>query len=240
MSKIYKAAMIVIGDEILSGRTRDENVNYAANKLASRGVTLSEVRIIPDDTAAIISAINELRVKYDYVFTSGGIGPTHDDITALSVAKAFVTRLELRQDVCELLKQEYKGGDFTNASAKMAMIPAGAALIPNPLSAAPGFIVENVYVMAGVPVIMHAMMDYVADIIEGGAVVKSRTVESSLGESRIAGGLGEVQSRFSHVDIGSYPYFTDGARGVRVVLRSSNESDLENAEAQVIDMIDKL
>ncbi len=240
MSKIYKAVMIVIGNEILSGRTQDENINYVACKLVERGIDLSEVRVIPDDESVIVRAINNVRLEFDYVFTSGGIGPTHDDITALSIAKAFGVELELNQNVYELLKQEYSGGDFTKASVKMAMIPAGAALIPNPISAAPGFILGNVYVMAGVPSIMHKMMDYVADIIDGGAFICSRTVSCSLGESRIASGLEEVQNLFPNVDIGSYPYFTDGENGVGVVLRSRNEHYLVQAEAQVIKMIEKL
>ncbi len=237
MKKEYKAAMIVIGDEILSGRTKDENINYAANKLVERGVSLDEVRIIPDNQSAIIKAVNELRSLFDYVFTCGGIGPTHDDITALSVAKAFGVELALDEAVYDLLKQEYKGGDFTKASEKMAMIPVGAALIPNPLSAAPGFILDNVYVMAGVPVIMHAMMDYVVGIIEGGQVIKSCSVSCTLGESRIALGLEEIQARFPNVDIGSYPNFTDGERGVSIVLRSIDEDALVQAQTQVEEMI---
>ncbi len=241
MEKEYKAAMIVIGDEILSGRTKDENINYVANKLVGCGICLAEVRIIPDDRGAIIKAVDELRFVFDYVFTSGGIGPTHDDITAESVAKAFNVELEINQDIYELLKQEYKGRDFTKASEKMAMLPVGAELIPNPISAAPGFILENVYVMAGVPVIMHAMMDYVAGIIEGGKVIKSRSIFCPLGESRIAAALEEIQARFPNVSIGSYPSFTDGKRRVvNVILRSTSEDLLEEASEQVNEMISKL
>ncbi len=241
MKKEYKAAMIVIGDEILSGRTEDKNINYVANKLVERGISLCEVRIVGDIEYDIINAVNDLRNKYDYVFTSGGIGPTHDDITAETIAKAFGVELEINLEVYELLKQEYKNGDFTKASEKMAMIPRGAKLIPNPLSAAPGFIIDNVYVMAGVPVIMHAMIDYVVGIIEGGRVVKSCSVSCTLGESRIALGLKEIQARFPDVSIGSYPSFDkDGKRGVSIVLRSVNEDDLLHAKEQVKLMIDKL
>lgn len=237
MAKEYKAAMIVIGSEILSGRTKDENINYVAGKLVARGIELSEVRVIPDDEGVIIDSVNDLKGRFDYVFTSGGIGPTHDDITALSVAKAFGVKLEINQSVYELLKNEYIGGDFTQASVKMAMLPENAELIPNPLSAAPGFIIENVYVMAGVPIIMHRMMDYVADIIIGGDIVQSRSVSCSFGESRIAKELADIQDAFPNVDIGSYPHFKDGEKGVGIVLRSINENDLNKAEQSVLDMV---
>ncbi len=237
MAKKYKAAMVVIGNEILSGRTKDENINYVANKLVERGVSLTEVRIIPDDESIIIKTINELRRAFDYVFTSGGIGPTHDDITSLSVAKAFGIELELDQNIYELLQNEYKDGDFTDASVKMAMLPEGVGIIPNPLSAAPGFILENVYVMAGVPVIMHAMMDYVADTLKGGEIIISRTVSCPLSESRIAAELEEIQLCFPDVEIGSYPYFNNSEKGSCIVLSSSNEQSLNKAEARVLKMV---
>ncbi|PCJ02715.1 MAG: competence/damage-inducible protein A [Alphaproteobacteria bacterium] len=240
MSKQYSAAMIVIGNEILSGRTQDLNVNYVANKLVECGVVLSEVRVIPDIEDVIVSTIREFNDKVDYIFTSGGIGPTHDDITAASVAKAYGVALEEHAEAKSLLQAHYGAGDLNAVRLRMARIPVGAALIPNPVSIAPGFVIENTYVMAGVPRIMQAMMDHVASTLKGGAVIQSRTVSCALTESIIAKPLGAIQGKWGSIDIGSYPYFKDGVLGVNIVLRSSVENDLEQAINDVSDMVDGL
>ena len=240
MAKQYTAAMIVIGNEILSGRTQDLNVNYVANKLVECGIILSEVRIITDVENAIITTIRDLCDQFDYIFTSGGIGPTHDDITATSVAKAFGVEVEENAEARALLLAHYGENDLITARLRMARIPVGAALIPNPVSAAPGFVIENTYVMAGVPRIMQAMMDHVASNIKGGAVIRSKTVSCGLTESAIASELSKVQDSWESVDIGSYPYFKDGGLGVNIVLRSHIEDDLNQAVDDVSKMIDSL
>ncbi len=240
MSKIYTAAMVVIGNEILSGRTQDKNINYVANKMVEVGVTLSEVRVIPDVAQTIIDTVRELSAKFDYVFTSGGIGPTHDDITAENIAAAFNVALEQNEEAYALLLDHYGEADLTEARLKMGQIPVGAELVPNPVSAAPGFRVENVYVLAGVPRIIQAMIDHVARTLKGGAVIQSRTVPCTHPESAVAQGLGEIQNQYSTVDIGSYPHFKAAQLGVNVVLRSSDEGALNAAERDVIDLIAKM
>ncbi len=240
MQREYKAAMIVIGNEILSGRTQDLNVNYIAKKLVDRGVSLAEVRVVSDVEAAIINAIHDLKDSVDYIFTSGGIGPTHDDITAASVAKAFDVDLEINAEARAILLDHYGEDGLTPQRLEMAKVPVGASLIPNHVSGAPGFVIGNVHVMAGVPRICHVMMDHIVTGLKGGAVVRSRTVECMLGESIIAKHLGDLQGKWPDVDIGSYPYFEDGIPGVNIVLRSSDETGLASAEADVIAMVGKL
>ena len=234
MGKHYSAAMIVIGNEILSGRTQDKNINYVANKLVEHGVSLKEVRIIPDVEDIIIETIKTLKAQYDYIFTSGGIGPTHDDITAECIAKACDTTLELNQGAYDVLLTHYGSKEeLTEPRLKMAHIPIGGTMIPNPVSAAPGFIIENIYVMAGVPRIMQAMMDHIVLGLEGGAVIESRTVPCPYAESKVAQGLGDIQNHYPQVDIGSYPHFQGGNLGVSVVLRSSDLVLLQKAEEEV-------
>lgn len=235
-----KAAVIIIGNEILSGRTQDKNINHIALKLGEHGVRLAEVRIIPDIEQKIIATIHELKPQVDYIFTCGGIGPTHDDITAECVAKAFGVPLETHPEAYAILEKHYGAADFTEPRQKMAKIPRGAALILNPVSAAPGFIIEGVYVMAGVPRIMQAMLDHVLATLKGGDIVHSRTVSSPLPESRIAEDLGQIQSRWPEVEIGSYPYFKDGTFGVSIVLRGVNEGALDQAAQEVESMIASL
>ncbi len=240
MSREFTAAMVVIGNEILSGRTKDKNINYVACKLVEIGVRLREVRIVPDVESEIISTVRELKSKHDYVFTSGGIGPTHDDITAQCVAKACNTVLEQNKDAYDILLDYYGIEELTDARLRMAQIPVGGTLILNPVSAAPGFQIDNVYVMAGVPKIMQAMMDHVAMHLDGGTVIQSRTVESRLRESVIARDLGDIQDKYQSVDVGSYPYFKDGQLGVNIVLRSDDDDLLSMAEKDVIEMVDRL
>lgn len=240
MSKTYSAAMIVIGNEILSGRTQDKNINYIACKLVECGVALVEVRIVPDIEDTIVNTLRELKSKVDYVFTSGGIGPTHDDITAYCVAKAVGSELEENAQARELLLEHYGEAELNEARLRMAQIPKGASLIPNPVSAAPGFQIENIYVMAGVPRIMQAMMDHVVTYLQGGDVIQTRTVPSMHPESKLAKALGDLQDTYAGVDIGSYPYFKDGHLGVNVVLRSSDVDLLDMVESAVQELISNL
>ncbi|MGH1403037.1 MAG: competence/damage-inducible protein A [Alphaproteobacteria bacterium] len=240
MKKQYKAAMVVIGNEILSGRTHDKNINYVASKLVECGVVLSEVRIVPDEENVIVETVRALKKQVNYVFTSGGIGPTHDDITAECIAKSCGVSLEENKDACSLLLNYYGEEELTAARLRMAQIPVGGTLIPNPVSAAPGFQIENVYVMAGVPRIMQAMMDHVSLTLMGGAVIESRTVECQYPESTIAQELGTVQDLHGNVDIGSYPYFQNGKLGVSIVLRSSDLQALDCAEQAVNLMVSRL
>ncbi len=237
MQKQYKAAMIVIGNEILSGRTQDKNINYVAQKLVECGVVLEEVRIIPDDEDIIVNTVHTLKSQVDYVFTSGGIGPTHDDITAACIAQACGVKLEENKEAYGVLFDYYGEAELTDSRLRMAQIPVGGVLIPNPVSSAPGFQIENVYVMAGVPRIMQAMMDHVAMTLQGGAVIESRTVLCEHPESVIAEKLGALHERYDVVDIGSYPHFQNGKLGVSIVLRSDDINALDLAEQDVKSMV---
>ncbi|MFK7840246.1 MAG: competence/damage-inducible protein A [Bdellovibrionales bacterium] len=226
------SALLIIGNEILSGRTQDKNVQYIAEKMAGHGVPLSEVRVIADIEDVIVQSLNDLRALYDFVFTTGGIGPTHDDITAASVAKAFGVSFGRHHAAYKVL-ENYYGDALTDARASMAEMPIfdGLKLIDNPVSGAPGFNIGNVFVMAGVPKIMQAMFDNVLDMIESGAPVISVTVMVERPESEIAHILSFVQASFSSVDIGSYPQFKQGEGwGVSVVLRCVDGEVLKAAQ----------
>ena len=229
------AAMLIIGNEILSGRTKDKNVGFLAEELAGIGIRLSEVRIVRDDEAAIIEAARALSERYTYVFTSGGIGPTHDDITTACIAKAFRSDVERNAEAMRRLTAHYadSGVEFNEARQKMADIPVGAELIDNPVSAAPGFILKNVHVMAGVPRIFQAMVAGIKPRLAGGAVVQSRTVACTIGEGTVASGLGRIQDAYPDIEIGSYPYFRAGAFGTSLVLRGTDEASLEAATEDV-------
>jgi molybdenum cofactor synthesis domain-containing protein len=227
------ACVIVIGNEILSGRTRDANLPYLAERLAALGIRLAEARVIPDRIEAIAATVNETRARYDYVFTTGGIGPTHDDITADAMAQAFGVALEHHPEALAILETQYAEGEFNEARRRMARVPAGGTLIHNPVSKAPGFQIENVFVMAGVPMIMKAMFEGIRDRLVGGAPVLTRTIASGLAEGQIAGGLGGLQARFPAIDIGSYPYYRAGRFGVAIVLRGTEEGALETAAEAV-------
>lgn len=240
MEKTYTAAMVVIGNEILSGRTQDKNINYVAKKMVDVGVRLVEVRIIPDIGDVIVDTIRALSASCDYVFTSGGIGPTHDDITAEYIAKSFNLPLTRHPQAYQDLLEYYGEDNLTDARLQMAQTPQGADLIPNPVSGAPGFVCENVYVMAGVPSIMHAMIDHVAAHITGGAKIETRTVPCKLQESVIASGLSDIQDEYPHVDIGSYPQYRDGRFAVEVVLRASDIDALDAAETKVTALVKEL
>lgn len=234
MGKQYNAAMIVIGNEILSGRTQDKNINYVATKLSKHGIVLSEVRVIPDIEDVIVQTIHDLQERVDYIFTSGGIGPTHDDITAQSVAKAFDVPLETHKAADEILRNYYGEAEYSPARQRMAKTPRGAVLIPNIVSSAPGFIIGNVHVMAGVPSIMQAMIDHVVATLKGGPEILSRTVPCAFAESVIAQGLGTIQNQYPDIEIGSYPHFKDGVLGVNIVLRGLDEALMTRVEQEVI------
>ena len=239
MGKIVTAAMLVIGDEILSGRTKDRNIGFVAEYLTGLGIDLMEVRVVGDDTDAIVEAVNALRTRYRYVFTSGGIGPTHDDITAEAISKAFGLPCEHDGGALELLEKHYSKTDleFTEARKRMARMPRGATPIDNPVSKAPGFKIDNVHVMAGVPKIMQAMMDSLAPTLEGGSKMLSAHVECTLGEGTIGGPLGELQDRHTATMIGSYPRFEGGNISTQIVVRGRNQAEIDAAIADVEDML---
>ena len=229
------AAMLVIGDEILSGRTRDANMHHLAGQLTEAGIDLREVRVVSDDAPAIISAVKALSAAYDTVFTSGGIGPTHDDITADCIAAAFDDHIDVRDDARALLAAHYAktGSKLNEARLRMARIPDRATLIDNPVSVAPGFTVQNVHVMAGVPSVFQAMVATVLPTLTGGAPLMSRTLRIDRGEGDIAGPLGALAAEFSDLSIGSYPFQKDGKFGANIVLRGTDEARLETALSQL-------
>src|SRR5215470_1686153 len=237
--KTVTACVLIIGNEILSGRTQDVNLNYLAKGLNEVGVRLREARIIPDLADAIVATLNEVRGKYDYVFTTGGIGPTHDDITNEAVAKAFGVPLVLHAEAKRILEERYRerGLELNEARLRMAHVPQGATLVLNAVSGAPGFRMENVFVMAGVPQIMQAMFEGVKAEIKGGRPVLTRAISCSLAEGQLAKGLGEIQARYPDIDIGSYPWYRRGAYGVSLVLRSPEEARLARASDEVAGLV---
>lgn len=218
------AAMVVIGDEILSGRTQDTNTHHLAGALTAQGIDLKEVRVVSDDAPTIIAAVKALSSRYDTVFTSGGIGPTHDDITADCIAAAFDDHIDIRKDAHDLLAAHYasRGMEFNDARKRMARIPDRATLIDNPVSVAPGFTLENVHVMAGVPSVFKAMVATVLPTLTGGAPLVSSTVRINMGEGDIAGPLAILAADFPDVSIGSYPFQHEGIYGANIVLRGTN------------------
>jgi molybdenum cofactor synthesis domain-containing protein len=232
------AAVLVIGDEILSGRTKDKNIGYIAEYLTGIGVDVREVRVVPDVEAEIVGAVNALRARYTYLFTTGGIGPTHDDITADCVAKAFGVTIDVDPRARAMLLQRIAEKDLNEARLRMARIPAGAELIVNKVSSAPGFRIGNVFVMAGVPAIMQAMLDEVAPTLKTGARMLSESVRADLREGDIGTPLGEIAKAHPEVTIGSYPFF-DEQRGpnTSVVIRSRDADKLAAAKAAVEDML---
>lgn len=239
MSEIVTAGMVVIGDEILSGRTKDLNAGYLADLATAAGIDLKEVRIVPDDEDIIVEAVNALRARYTYVFTSGGIGPTHDDITADAIAKAFGVPCEVDQKAYALLDAHYRKRniEFSDARKRMARMPRGAAHIDNPVSLAPGFAIGNVHVMAGVPSIFQAMLDNVLPTLKTGAKLISQSVHCPLPEGVIGGPLGEIQKAHPHTVIGSYPKFRDGRFWTEIVVRARSQEALDPAVAAVQAMI---
>ena len=226
----FFAAILIIGDEILSGRTQDANTCFLAKWLNERGIQLKEVRIIPDQLRTIINNVNILRKKYDYVFTTGGIGPTHDDITALAISKVFKKKYEYNKEALEILESHYKNSYLNDARKKMAKMPRGAGLIYNPSSSAPGFYLKNVFTLPGVPTILQSMMPFLEPLIIGGEKVYSVTVQAQLPESKIGKDLGKLQKKFKDLSLGSYPFFQSGKIGVALVIRGYSEKRIQQCK----------
>jgi len=234
-----RAALIIIGNEILSGRTQDKNLAHLALTLNEAGVKLMEVRVIPDIEATIIETVNELKPRFDYVFTTGGIGPTHDDITTAAIAAAFGLPVVRHPEAERRLLKHYTPEQVNAARMKMADIPQGAQLIDNPVSSAPGFIIGNVYVMAGVPSIMQAMLDQVIPGLKGGLPTRSKTLSASITEGTIAADLTEIQKRYPDVEIGSYPFMKQGRLGTSLVARSTDEARLSACAGEIRAMLER-
>ncbi|MBB3807975.1 competence/damage-inducible protein A [Pseudochelatococcus contaminans] len=236
-SNAATAAVLVIGDEILSGRTQDRNIGYIAQYLTGIGIDLREARVVADVEDEIIAAVDALRARYTYVFTTGGIGPTHDDITADAIAKAFGVPLEEHPRAIAALLKYLRPEDLNPARRRMARIPQGAKLVNNPVSKAPGFWIGNVIVMAGIPSVMHAMLDNVATELRTGVPVVSRTIKATCKEGDVAEGLGTIARNHANVAIGSYPYFSEGTSGTNIVLRSRDADALETAYNEVVQLV---
>jgi len=231
------AAILIIGNEILSGRTQDTNTSTLAKWLNSIGVQITEVRIIRDIDKEIINTLNFLRTNNDYVFTTGGIGPTHDDITAQSVAKAFGVNYEVHKEAYKILEAYYKPGEFNEGRQKMVWMPKNAKLILNPTSGAPGFNIENVFCLPGVPSILKSMLGGLKNDIVGGKPILSHTISLRTVESEIANSLTKVQDKNKDVEIGSYPFFQAGKLGVSIVIRSEDQSKIDICNSQILDFI---
>jgi molybdenum cofactor synthesis domain-containing protein len=242
MSTIVTAAMLVIGDEILSGRTKDKNIGHLADIMTAIGIDLKEVRIVADEEDEIVAAVNAVRARYDYVFTTGGIGPTHDDITADSVAKAFGVPCEYDPRAYKMLEENYarRGMEYTEARKRMARMPVGAEHIDNPVSLAPGFRIGNVHVMAGVPAIFQAMLDNVVPTLKTGTKLLSATVECPFGEGTIGGPLTEIQKNHPDTIIGSYPKYLDGKFWTELVVRARTQEALDAGRNAVEEMVASL
>jgi len=234
------ACVLIIGNEILSGRTADENLAYLAKGLNEVGVRLREARVIPDDGPTIVATVNEVRRKYDYVFTTGGIGPTHDDITSACIAEAFGVPLILHPEARRLLESHYPPGALNEARLRMAHVPEGATLLPNPISRAPGFRIENVFILPGVPQIMRAIFSEARHNLRGGARVLSRSVSCTLGEGTIANDLTALQNRYPELEIGSYPYFRRADFGTTLVVRGTDRERLMSAVEELKTLIRNL
>jgi len=220
------ACVLIIGNEILSGRTQDVNLNHIAQTLGHWGIQVRESRVIPDVPSIIIETVNETRARYDYVFTTGGIGPTHDDITADCIAEAFGVDLVLHPEIANRIEQRPAPPDVMASRLRMARVPEGATLVDNPTGGPQGFRIENVFVMAGIPAVMQAMLSSLEGRLESGPVVHSHSVTAYLGESQIAGALRDIQSRYPDVDLGSYPFFRADRYGTSLVLRGTDEARL--------------
>ncbi len=231
------AGIIIIGNEVLSGRTKDINTSTIALWLNPLGIQVKEVRVIPDDEKIIIDTVNLLRKKFNYVFTTGGIGPTHDDITAASVSKAFGLKYEINKEAFKILEAYYKPGEFNEGRQKMVWMPQNAKLILNPTSGAPGFYVENVFCLPGVPSILKSMIGGLKNKILGGEPILSHTISLRTVESEIANSLSKVQDANKDVEIGSYPFFHAGKLGVSIVLRSEDKSKIDICNSQILDFI---
>ena len=233
----FNAAILIIGNEILSGRTQDTNTSTLATWLNSLGVKVGEVRVIPDVEETIANSVNFLRKQYDYVFTSGGIGPTHDDITSESISKAFNVPYEKHEEGFKILEAYYKPGEFNDGRQKMIWMPRGANLLLNPTSGAPGFYLENVFVLPGVPSILKSMLGGIKNKIIGGNPIISNTISLRTFESHIAESLTAVQNKYDNVEIGSYPFFQAGKLGVSIVIRSDNQELINKCSYDVMSFV---
>jgi molybdenum cofactor synthesis domain-containing protein len=234
------AAVIIIGNEVLSGRTQDANLKFIAERLAPCGIALLEARFVRDDEADIVAAVNALRHRCDYIFTTGGIGPTHDDITAAAIAKAFGVALKRDGEAERRLRLHYGEAGLNAARLRMADVPEGAELLDNPVSAAPGFRIGNVFVLPGVPMIMRAMFDVLVPSLHGGPPIVSRQISAFTTESGIALALADVQRRHATVEIGSYPFLRDGRFGVSLVARGTDDAAVDDAVRDIADMLASL
>ena len=235
--KEINAGILIIGNEVLSGRTKDINTSTLATWLNSIGIKVNEVRVIPDDEKIIIDTVNEIRKKFTYVFTTGGIGPTHDDITAESISKAFGIEYNFHKEAFKILQSYYKPGEFNEGRQKMAKMPITSNLILNPTSGAPGFCVENVFCLPGVPSILKSMLGGLKNKIVGGEPILSHTISLRTVESEIANSLTKVQEENKDVEIGSYPFFHAGKLGVSIVLRSENQSKIDQCNSQILKFV---
>ncbi len=233
------AAILIIGNEILSGRTQDTNTSTLATWLNTIGVKVDEVRVVPDQEKIIVDTLNLLRKTYNYVFTTGGIGPTHDDITAASVSKAFNRKYEIHKEAFKILEAYYKPGEFNKGRQKMVWMPEGAELILNPTSGAPGFSIDNVFCLPGVPSILKSMLGGLKNRLVGGEPILSHTISLRTVESEIASSLTKVQEQNKDVEIGSYPFFHAGKLGVSIVIRSENQSKIDTCSSQILEFVDK-
>ena len=238
-NKKVNAAILIIGNEILSGRTQDTNTSTIALWLNSIGVKVQEVRVIPDIESIIVDTVNKLRKFNDYVFTTGGIGPTHDDITAESISKAFDLNYEINKKAFKILEGYYKAGESNEGRQKMVWMPKDAKLILNPTSGAPGFNIENVFCLPGVPSILKSMLGGLKNEIVGGEPILSHTISLRTVESEIANPLTEVQNKNKDVEIGSYPFFQAGKLGVSIVIRSEDKSKIDICSLQILDFVNK-
>ena len=235
----FNAAILIIGNEILSGRTQDTNTSTLATWLNSIGVIVGEVRVIPDIEKTIIDTLNLLRTNYNYIFTTGGIGPTHDDITAESVSKAFGVKYEIHKEAYKILEAYYKPGEFNEGRQKMVWMPENAELILNPTSGAPGFSIQNVFCLPGVPSILKSMLGGLTNIIVGGEPILSHTISLKTVESEIANSLTNVQNKNKDVEIGSYPFFQAGKLGVSIVIRSVNQIKIDKCSTEILEFVNE-
>ncbi|MBH81237.1 MAG: competence/damage-inducible protein A [Gammaproteobacteria bacterium] len=221
------AGVLIIGNEILSGRTQDTNLNHIARSLGEWGIQVREARVVPDVEPHVVNSVNEMRATFDYVFTTGGIGPTHDDITADCIAAAFGVELVVSDEIAAVIQQRPAPADVMESRMRMARIPKGASLIANSTGGPQGFRIDNVFVMAGIPRVMQAMLENLEGELEGGAVVRSRSVSAYLGESQIAAALAEIQARYPDIDLGSYPFVRDNHYGASLVMRGTDPAQLD-------------
>ena len=238
-SKEFTSAILIIGNEILSGRTVDKNTSFIAKWLGDLGISVEEVKIIPDKEDVIISSLNELRKKYQYVFTTGGIGPTHDDITSESVAKAFGKKYGYNKEAYAILEKYYANSDFNEGRKKMARMPESASLIYNKQGSAPAFSIENVFVLPGIPSYVELMLPQLKDVLISGKKIISVSIDAKIRESSVAVDLSKIQDKYPNIDIGSYPYSKEGGFGTVLVMRGIDSAEINRCKEEVKEMVKK-